>query len=562
MHFDKHIVDEHEHDGVNVDISEDDLSDRDSEADETDSEESSQEESGEETSDPEQEQVSDPEQEIDAESEVQFNQQKQIMAKDPLVRRILSELVEEKVDRRVSQELNKYERRSRDRERRSRSSKKRRRRERSDSYGRSRTPRRKRSRSRSRGGKGKPKKVVRLHRESNAAGVNMIKSPSDTTIYAPALMRGKSNNTDEIIDKISDFVEGIQIQGRRDQGSVTPQGRPRTTDSAPRSDRSAVTQARDLAERTIVEAEKFKAQIAAPKGLEFLFDKFKNERDIQRLLDTDDEFFHVSCHIDEQVKSKIARGDYIELDRLLPKDKFSMQPGDDLDRKLVQLITKDGHTYLSPAQDSRGGGGGITSIRKWEHAFRTYAAIYTEANPDRSSEIWQYIYTINVMALSYQWDNVAFYDTTFRQLMATKPWRNWAKTYTQGWNIAFRNPISNSKNSHINYAGVVGTSSQVSSGNKPGVSGSGNASGRDWRDDCCWRFNKTRCEKTNSECRYDHRCTFCAGWNHGRSVCRKRNKNVRHGGSGGHSEAKTVESSNSSTSASSSAASNKSFKKK
>ena len=30
------------------------------------------------------------------------------------------------------------------------------------------------------------------------------------------------------------------------------------------------------------------------------------------------------------------------------------------------------------------------------------------------------------------------------------------------------------------------------------------------------------CKRTTSECNYDHRCTYCAGWNHGFHNCRKR----------------------------------------
>ena len=41
---------------------------------------------------------------------------------------------------------------------------------------------------------------------------------------------------------------------------------------------------------------------------------------------------------------------------------------------------------------------------------------------------------------------------------------------------------------------------------------------------------KTDAKDPGSECNYDHRCTFCAGWNHGFFNCRKRNKNKKFGG--------------------------------
>ena len=93
--------------------------------------------------------------------------------------------------------------------------------------------------------------------------------------------------------------------------------------------------------------------------------------------------------------------------------------------------------------------------------------------------------------------------------MSQKPWRSWAKTYVQGWNLAMRDPIMKSQ------------------GNA-----SGNAKGRrDWRDDCCWRFNKNRCRE-GLNCHFDHRCTYCGGWGHGYFNCRKRKKSSGGSGSG------------------------------
>ena len=165
----------------------------------------------------------------------------------------------------------------------------------------------------------------------------------------------------------------------------------------------------------------------------------------------------------------------------------------------VELVSHGGHTYFKPVKESQ-----IHGLRKWEQAFRVYAAIYTNANPERSGEVWQYMHCINVAAASFQWHNVAYYDTTFRQLMAFKPNRSWAKLYNQGWNLAMRDPI-----------GAHTSSSTSNSSNVTAKSGR-----RTWRDDCCWRYNRNKCNKTN--CDYDHRCTYCGGWNHGYYNCRKR----------------------------------------
>ena len=95
----------------------------------------------------------------------------------------------------------------------------------------------------------------------------------------------------------------------------------------------------------------------------------------------------------------------------------------------MEIVSRDGMAYFAPAQDK---GSRINGLHRWEQAFRVYAAIYSQANPSRATEIWQYVHVINIAAGSYTWENVSFYDYTFRQLMSQKPKRSWAKTYTQG----------------------------------------------------------------------------------------------------------------------------------
>ena len=200
---------------------------------------------------------------------------------------------------------------------------------------------------------------------------------------------------------------------------------------------------------------------------------------------------------------KIERGEFIDLEKLMPRGGVNTY----CDDGKIELVNRDGATFFAPVQNKETK---ITNICKWEQAFRVYAAIYTHANPERAFEIWQYVYVINTAALSYSWDNVAFYDTTFRQLMAFKPWRSWAKTYVQGWNLAMKDPLSKSG---------VGS---ITSGSR--VSGTDNQQ-RDWCDDCCWKFNRNKCNRPN--CPWDHRCTYWGGWGHSFLDCRKCQK--KHG---------------------------------
>ena len=44
---------------------------------------------------------------------------------------------------------------------------------------------------------------------------------------------------------------------------------------------------------------------------------------------------------------------------------------------------------------------------------------------------------------------------------------------------------------------------------------------------------REKCPKSNQECKYDHRCKFCAMFNHGWHICRKR---LNRGSGGGQSK--------------------------
>ena len=404
-------------------------------------------------------------------------------------------------------------------------------------------------------GRGGKKKNARNMRDN----LDITKSPSDTTIYIPALKQAK--RMDNTLDQISNFVEGLRITSNEQnnqnksrgcnnvvmtQGSIDTHdlintefdhiaanvnvNRASNQDRQPYPRRSLEHEldcveeedqrrrARDKADRSILDAEKFRAEVAIPKGK--VPSEVSKEIHLKRLLDNDDDFFHVTCHIDSAIKENIRNGEFVELEKLLPRERGSVAlnaSGEDFDFKtFLQAISRGGSTYLRLQLDNRDKK--INSIRKWEQAFRVYAAIYTEAHPGRAAEIWQYVYTINTAALSFSWDNVYYYDQTFRCLMEEKPWRSWSKTYTQGWNIAMRDNIGMSHNRNYSNAPTVGPMKK-----------------KDWKDECCWKYNKNKCKNRN--CSYDHRCTYCGGWNHGYYNCRKRNKRDSNGSTGSNSGA-------------------------
>ena len=359
-----------------------------------------------------------------------------------------------------------------------------------------------------------------------------MKSPSDTAIYAPALNllnptnRSRQNTQTVVdnsvgiaaIDQISDFVERMRVETERRSVTprqVTPQ---RPAPPAPvqvpmqmevqeHGSRPDVNDAQHL-----VETEQFKTGVTQPKGMlvSDRLDKFVANPELRELVNLllendDDKYFHLTCHIDPSLKVKIEAGAYVDLEKLLLKTQSKLMS----DEQRMQFVNKDGASYWVPAdRDNK-----ITGIRKWDQAFRIYAAIYCKANPARSSEIWQYIYVINTAATSYSWENVTYYDFTFRQLMGDHPNRNWGKTYLQLWNLAMCEPLNKG-------GGATSSASHTFASEKsPQMQGN-------WQDCCCWRYNRgAPCKKWN--CGFDHHCSYCGAWDHSSNNCPKKKANQK-----------------------------------
>ena len=256
---------------------------------------------------------------------------------------------------------------------------------------------------------------------------------------------------------------------------------------------------RSAAEEAILQAERYKAQIQQPCHPGRLNQRLSpheiDNLQYKRYLESDDDdFFHVTCHIDSNLRQKIARGEFIELEKLLQK-KIQTEPQE----KRLQLVNRDGESFFVPSVDKETK---VDSLKKWEQAFRVYSTIYCSANPSRSGEILQYTDIIHRAAQIFSWDNVARYDYVFRQLMATKPHRSWAKTYTQMWNLTLNEPIKKFQDN--NYQ---------SHSNK-------NSSKR--RDSVCWRYNKNSCGYGKA-CKFEHKCSYCGGHGHPATNCYKKN---------------------------------------
>ena len=74
----------------------------------------------------------------------------------------------------------------------------------------------------------------------------------------------------------------------------------------------------------------------------------------------DDEFFHTICHIDPQIRDKIKKGEFVELEKLLSKPR-SMKPRS---RTRVDIVGIEGTNRYSLVENSDNDTK-ITNVAKW-----------------------------------------------------------------------------------------------------------------------------------------------------------------------------------------------------
>ena len=309
-------------------------------------------------------------------------------------------------------------------------------------------------------------------------------------------------------------------------------------------------------EQAVVQVEKFKASIEKPPGMELLIDKRHSlsEQEVDgtsnvlyqpvimggpidpsiteqgssslRLVRqeigtgnglTDDDFFHMTCHIDPAMKNKIENGQFVDLDKLLPKKNFPFQARVmHTNETKLEWVQSDGHTYLVPAKSNSR----INCFRRWEQAFRMYTTIYCTKNPSRAREIWQYVSVINMASMSYNWDNVYNYDIVFRELMEFNTKRSWAVIYNQMWNLSMTTPLASTS------SGMGSNNHKFSSNNN-----NSNSSGQLKKKlDYCWSFNKRMKCKFGRKCKFIEKCSYCDSPAHGVVNCDKLDDKRREGG--------------------------------
>ena len=98
-----------------------------------------------------------------------------------------------------------------------------------------------------------------------------------------------------------------------------------------------------------------------------------------RNFDQDDEFFHITSQIEPSLKQRIEKGEFVELGRLLPKDRGfgSRSSGDDLNKQLFQLITQGTGNYVEPPTPKTGRINSVRNGTKHSEFMRPFTQMQT-----------------------------------------------------------------------------------------------------------------------------------------------------------------------------------------
>ena len=128
----------------------------------------------------------------------------------------------------------------------------------------------------------------------------------------------------------------------------------------------------------------------------------------------DNKYIVVGARIDSTVKDKIAKGEYVNFVKLLPRDRA-------YDDNRLELINKGRQTYFVPVSQRDPNYNTISSFHKWEQAFRVYSNIYLKHHPEQATQLIEYNHIICTASATFLWENMYAYDKEFRAHMGNFP---------------------------------------------------------------------------------------------------------------------------------------------
>ena len=244
--------------------------------------------------------------------------------------------------------------------------------------------------------------------QKSAEKTSGFKSPSDTTLYAPAVMKTRAEDPlgivqmiqscggikamrkksdaeiGDVADQIDAMLTSFRLDAQATNVKTQPEDELRLGESSRRRldfEEQPGPSIRDQAHARIVEAEKYRAEIEKPTGKQDLFTGLfgmseESQGSINRcefpekpILD-DDEFMHITCHVEDNLVSIAENGGFLELDKVLTKYNKSFNQEES---QKLEMVSKDGQVYYVPREEKSTK---INNVVAWEKAFRIYMAMY------------------------------------------------------------------------------------------------------------------------------------------------------------------------------------------
>ena len=366
---------------------------------------------------------------------------------------------------------------------------------------------------------------------------------SETTIYDQAvnkeseqIIKGKGrmsssseegetsgDNSDNIEDLITQFIGSQRIEAekgrdnrnrdryRDDRRDKYDDGaRPHCSKDDDRREAERIRTERiiqDKAKQLVREAERTKGRILDVAGKDTMKQAENFDRSTAYALLLDDSYRTVASHVDENTMNKIKEGMYVDFARLLSKDRIE----EDEEQRMV-MVSKGGMTYYVPASDRDKFS--ISSISKWEAAFRVYSQIYLGFFPNRATELNEYAHTIHSIAQEFVWSNMYRYDKEFRLHMELHPERSWSVILQKAWSLFLKMRLTQGQSQ--------GQGQSISTYQ---TERNGNGNERK-KSKICYKYNKGNC-MYGMNCKFEHKCSLCFKHGHGSHICRRGALNER-----------------------------------
>lgn len=227
----------------------------------------------------------------------------------------------------------------------------------------------------------------------------------------------------------------------------------------------------------------------------------------------------VGAHVDPKMQDRVGRGEFVNLQRLLPKRKLNLDPDD----KSLHMENVGGVCSLTEANESLKDYPPVNCLSRWEDAFRIYMSIYIRYNPHRADKILQYLDNIKNAGRTYPWELVSNYDQRFRELVHRNPGRHWGVISYDDYYKEILSPFAAAANGEGN--------SRWQSSNSNPQGNSGNPSSRNKiKRKACWAYNKFGNCRYAEECRFEHKCTYCGKLGHPECKCRSKRTQTKTSG--------------------------------